>query len=438
MKTVLIKNATIVNEGEIFEGDLLIEGGYIAKIGSDISVKNPTVVLEAKGKWLLPGMIDSQVHFRQPGQMTKGNIYCESKAAVAGGVTSFMDMPDTVPHTTNLELLEIKYDMAQVTSLVNFSFYLAAEDNNLEEIKKADPKNVCGLWLPLGYPELSENIATALEHSPLMNVANTDDVAAASGKSAELKQRYGYEMPQEMHAEIYSDDAAAQLVSDAWKLADAADKPLHFIGLSSAKEAAMMKQGSVPLKTVTSGTTIAHLFLNERSYESIGSKIKTNPPIRKETERAALVAAIKDQRLDTLSTNHAPHKQKEKANNYWDCPSGFPSIQHALPMLLELQHSGDLSIHQIVQKTSHNPARLFKVEKRGFIREGYFADLVLIDPKGQQQVDNSRLASKCRWSPFAGMTFQSRITHTIVNGNLVFREGQFDECVNGQRLLFEQ
>lgn len=437
VKTVLIKNATIVNEGESFEGDLLVEGGYIAKIGKDISVKNPTIVLEAKGKWLLPGMIDSQVHFRQPGQMTKGNIYCESKAAVAGGVTSFMDMPDTVPHTTTLDLLEIKYAMAQVTSLANFSFYLAAEGNNLEEIKKADPATICGLWLPLGYPDLSGNLAASLKHSPLMNVVNSDDVGGAAGKSEELKERYGYEMPQHMHAEIYSDNASLQLVSHAMKLADLAEKPLHLIGLSSAKEAAILNRGSVPFKTITSGTTISHLFLNEQSYETIGAKIKANPPIRKESERKALLAAIKDQRLDTLSSNHAPHKMAEKETNYWDCPSGFPSIQQALPMLLELHHSGDLSIHQIVQKTSHNPARLFKVKQRGFIREGYFADLVLIDPNGENQVDEQRLASKCAWSPFSGMTFQSKVTHTMVNGNLVYRDGQFDECVNGQRLLFD-
>lgn len=444
MKQYLIKGAQVVNEGKIEQLDVLIRGGYIAKIGANLNPESNFEEINAEGKHLLPGLIDDQVHFRQPGLIHKANIYKESKAAVAGGVTSFMEMPNTNPPTFTQELLQKKYDLAQVTSLANFSFFMGVSNDNQEEWQKTDITKVCGLKIFMGSSTgnlLVDNelvLEEIFANAPLLIATHCEQESRVTGRMQAFREKYGDDIEIYRHAEIRDVDACYNSSKKAVELAKKHNTRLHILHISTEKELQLF-DNSIPLeqKRITAEACVHHLYFDGKDYEKYGTKIKCNPAI-KFNQRPALVEGVKSDLLDVICTDHAPHTWEEKNNNLWDAPSGVPLVQHSLNILLELYHRGELSLETIVQKASHNVAKCFQVHNRGYIREGYFADLVLVDLKGKTTVEKSNINYKCNWSPFEGETFNSYISHTFVNGNLVFANGQFDECMNGQRLTFDR
>ncbi|MEY4930445.1 MAG: hypothetical protein RI909_1169 [Bacteroidota bacterium] len=444
MNSTLITNAKIVNEGKVFEGDVLIKGQFIEKIDSHINYPaNHTV--DANGHFLLPGVIDDQVHFREPGLTHKGNIFTESRAAVAGGVTTFMEMPNTSPPAFTQALLEDKYQIAARNSLANYTFYIGASNDNLEEILKTNLKHVCGLKIFMGSstgnllvddPKTLEGVFSRF---PSLIATHCEDEPTIRKNTAEFKERYGEDMSIKYHSHIRNEESCYKSSSFAVNLAKKHGTKLHILHISTAKETHLF-DNSIPLekKKITAEACIHHLWFNDRDYDRLGMLIKWNPAIKTEHDQQEILNALLDDRIDVIATDHAPHTVEEKANKYFQAPSGGPLIQHTLVAMMEFVHQKKISIEKMVQKMSHNPAILFEIDKRGFIREGYFADLVLVDPNHSWQVSKNNILAKCGWSPFEGNTFRSAVKHTWVSGRLAYADGQLIEGKSGERLTFNR
>lgn len=443
-KTILIKNANIVNEGKIFSGDLLIEGDLIKEISESISAKSGDVyVIDAEGKYLLPGVIDDQVHFREPGLTHKATIETESKAAVAGGITSFIEMPNTNPQTTTIEALEKKFELASKTSYANYSFMFGGTNDNLEEILKVDPTQVAALKLFLGSstgnmlvddPSVLEKI---FKSTNLLIAVHCEDEATIKANLESYTAKYGEDIPVKYHPEIRSEEACYLSSSSAIELAKKTGARLHVFHLSTARETELFTN-KIPLKDkkITAEVCIHHLWFTNEDYDKKGTLIKWNPAVKAKKDKEQLWKALLDDRIDVIATDHAPHTLEEKQQVYTKAPSGGPLVQHALSAMLEMFHRERITIEKIVEKMCHNPAILFQIEKRGFIKEGYFADLVLIDLNNPYTVKKENILYKCGWSPFEGTTFKSRITHTFINGNLVFENFKFHKFNSAKRLTF--
>lgn len=445
MKTTLILNANIVNEGQVTEGDILIKGQFIDSIGKDRSGKPADKVIDAKGKYLLPGVIDDQVHFREPGLTHKATIYSEAKAAVAGGVTSFMEMPNTNPPVFTQALLEEKYQIATRTSLANYSFYMGASNDNLEEVMKTDVKNVCGLKIFMGSStgnllvDDDKTLEIFFSRFPSLIATHCEDEATIRENTEAFRKKYGDDLPVKYHPLIRSEEACFKSSSHAVDLARKHGTRLHILHISTARETGLF-DNTMPLekKRITAEGCVHHLWFNDQDYERLGNFIKWNPAIKTVHDQAAILQAILDDRIDVIATDHAPHTLEEKRNPYLKAPSGGPLIQHSLVAMLEFFHQGKISLEKIAQKMCHNPAILFQIEKRGFIREGYYADLVLADLNTSWVVNKENLLYKCGWAPFEGVAFRSAVTHTFVSGHLAFEEGRFDESRQGCRLNFQR
>jgi dihydroorotase len=445
-RQTIIKNAKIVNEGQIIEGDILIEDDVIKEIASTISIKSAnTVIIDAEGNYVLPGMIDDQVHFREPGLTHKANIETESKAALAGGITSFIEMPNTNPQTTTIEKLEEKFEIASNTSYANYSFMFGGTNDNLDEILKIDTKTVAGLKLFLGSstgnmlvdnPEVLEKIFSSTD---MVISVHCEDEATIRENLAKHKAEYGDDIPMEKHPIIRSEEACYLSSSKAIELAKKTGARLHVFHLSTGKETNLFSN-KVPLKDkkITAEVCIHHLWFSDEDYAKKGSHIKWNPAVKTSKDREQLLKALLDDRIDVIATDHAPHTIEEKNNPYTSAPSGGPLVQHALVALLEMYHQGKISIEKIVEKACHNPAILFDVEKRGYIKEGYYADLVIVDVNNPWTVNKDNILYKCGWSPFEGNTFKSRVTHTIVNGQLVYNNFKVLGVKAARRLTFNR
>lgn len=447
MKKILIKNAKIVNEGKITDGDVFVENGIIVEIAESISAKSPDVnIFDAEGTYLLPGLIDDQVHFREPGLTHKESIETGSRAAVAGGITSFIEMPNTLPQTTNMEELEKKFKIASETSYANYSFMFGGTNDNLSEIEKIDPKNVAALKLFLGSStgnmlvDDEKVLEQIFKKSPVLIAVHCEDEDTIKKNLEECIERYGEEIPIELHPKIRSAEACYKSSSKAVALAKKTGARLHVFHVSTAKELSLFSNKKLLKdKKITAEVCIHHLWFNDSDYATKGNLIKWNPAVKTKKDQEALLAALKDDRLDVLATDHAPHTKEEKKNVYTKAPSGGPLVQHALPALLQMHHQGKISLEKIVEKACHNPAILFDIEKRGFIKEGYKADLVLVDLNSPWAVQPDNIFSKCQWSPFEGTTFKSRITHTFVNGNLVYKNFKHTPFAkNAERLSFDR
>lgn len=444
MSSTLIRNALLINEGKIFLADVFIQNGLIAQIGQSLDVQADESI-DAEGKYLMPGIIDDQVHFREPGLTHKGELYTESKAAVAGGITSFMEMPNTKPQTLTQELLEQKYQRAKEVSLANYSFFMGASNDNLEEVLKTDPKNVGAIKIFMGSStgnmlvddkSVLENI---FEKSKMLIAVHCEDEATIQQNTAHYKSVYGEDVPIEMHPKIRSDEACYKSSSMAIELAKKHDTRLHVFHLSTAKEMELFRN-DIPLeeKRITAEVCIHHLWFDDSQYADKGTHIKWNPAVKSKADKEAVFEALLDDRIDIIATDHAPHTLEEKNNTYFNAPSGGPLVQHALVAMLELYHQGKIRLEKIVEKMCHAPAICFQVENRGFIREGYAADLVLVEIDNPWEVNKDNILYKCAWSPFEGNTFRSRVTHTWVNGHLAYQNGSFDESQKGHRLTFDR
>lgn len=446
LKRTLIKNAKIVNEGTIFSGDILIEGEFIKQIATSISAKSADdTIIDAEGKYVLPGAIDDQVHFREPGLTHKADIATESKAALAGGITSFIEMPNTNPQTTTVEKLEEKFDMASKTSSANYSFMFGGTNDNLEEILKVDETTVAGLKLFLGSstgnmlvddPKVLEKI---FKSTNMVISVHCEDEATIRENLKKHIEKYGEDIPIEQHPIIRSEEACYLSSSKAIELAKKTGARLHVFHLSTGKETHLFTN-KIPLKDkkITSEVCIHHLWFSDEDYKTKGTHIKWNPAVKTAKDREQLWEALLDDRIDVIATDHAPHTIAEKNNVYTKAPSGGPLVQHALPALLEMYHKGKISIEKIVEKMCHNPAILFQIERRGYIKEGYYADLVLVDLNNPWTVKKDNILYKCGWSPFEGATFKSRITHTILNGTLVYSNFKFEKIKAAKRLTFNR
>ena len=446
MRTVLIKNAQIVNEGTITSGDVLIEADRIAEIAPSISVKNAdTKVIDADGFYLIPGMIDDQVHFREPGLTHKATIKTESRAAVAGGITSFIEMPNTVPQATTIDLLEEKFAIAAKDAHANYSFMFGGTNDNLSEILKVDKTKVAGLKLFLGSSTgnmLVDNPAVLEEifsKTDLLISTHCEDEATIKKNLEAAIAIYGDAIPIEKHPEIRSEQACYISSSQAIALAKKTGARLHVFHLSTAKETKLFdKKKSLKDKKITAEVCVHHLWFTDEDYPSKGTKIKWNPAIKTKKDREGLWKALNEGRIDVIATDHAPHTLEEKDNVYTKAPSGGPLVQHALEALFEMQRKGYITVEKLVEKVAHNPAILFEIKDRGYIRKGYKADLVLINPNAPWTVTKENIAYKCGWSPFEGTTFRARVTHTFVNGHLAYENGKITKTTKGERLTFNR
>ena len=445
-KSILIKNARIVNEGKIFEGDVLIEDQYIKEIASSISVKNSNVtVIDAENNYLMPGVIDDQFHFREPGLTHKATIKTESRAAIAGGITSFIEMPNTSPQATTIDKLEDKFQIAAQTSSANYSFMFGGTNDNLDEILKVDPLKVAGLKLFLGSstgnmlvdnPEVLEKI---FKSTDLLISVHCEDEATIKQNTAKYLETYGEDIPIKCHPEIRSVDACYISSSKAIKLANKTGARLHVFHLSTAKETALFSsKKALKDKKITAEVCIHHLWFSDEDYDKKGTLIKWNPAVKSAKDRDALWKALLNDKIDVIASDHAPHTLEEKSNTYTKAPSGGPLVQHALVAMMEAHHNGKISIEKMVEKMCHNPAILFQIEKRGYIKEGYFADLVLVNPNNPWTVNKDNILYKCEWSPFEGSTFKSRVTHTILNGTVVYENAKFTNQNAAMRLTFNR
>lgn len=446
MDKILIKDVQIVNEGKIIRGDVYIEQGIIKEVSGTVSAKSPDVhIFDAEGKHLFPGVIDDQVHFREPGLTHKATIKTESRAAVAGGVTSFIEMPNTVPQTTTIAHLEEKFAIAEKNSHANYSFMFGGTNDNLEEIKKVDPKTVAGLKLFLGSStgNMLVDDETVIEkifsNTELLISAHCEDEATIKKNLETYKERYGEDIPIALHPVIRSEEACYLSSSRAIALAKKTGARLHVFHLSTGAETKLF-ENKKPLKDkkITAEVCIHHLWFNDDDYQEKGTFIKWNPAVKTEKDRQALWKALLDNRIDVIASDHAPHALEEKKNKYLDAPSGGPLVQHSFPAMLEMYHDGQISLERIAEKMCHNPAILFQIEKRGFIKEGYHADLVLVDLNNPWTVNKDNILYKCKWSPFEGSTFKSRISHTFVNGKLAYKNFKVYDDHHGQRLSFNR
>ena len=446
MNRYLIKNAKIVNEGVIFEGDVLVENDLIVEVSDNFSLKtSDCMIIDAEGNYLIPGVIDDQVHFREPGLTHKGDIESESKAAVAGGITSFIEQPNTVPNAVTQEILEEKYQIASEKSYANYSFMMGATNDNLEEVLKTNPKNVAGIKIFLGSSTgnmLVDNEAVLekiFSCTSMLIAVHCEDETTIKNNLEKYKELYGEDVPVTAHHLIRSEEACYLSSSKAIALAKKTGARLHVFHLSTAKEMELFTN-KIPLeeKKITAEVCVHHLWFTNEDYETKGNFIKWNPAVKTANDRKVLWEALNDGRIDVIATDHAPHTLEEKNQKYLQAPSGGPLVQHALVAMFEAHHQGKISIEKIVEKMCHNPAKIFKIEKRGFIREGYFADLVIINSGLPWSVKKENILSKCGWSPFEKYTFKSRITHTFVNGKLVYSGFKVKDIRAGQRMLFDR
>ncbi|MFW5760437.1 MAG: dihydroorotase [Cyclobacteriaceae bacterium] len=443
MGTIIIKNAHIVNEGEIRNGDILIKDQRIDKIDNQID-SNAEKVIDAGGKILFPGVIDDQVHFREPGLTHKAEIYTESMAAVAGGTTSYMEMPNVIPPSLSRELLEDKYLIASRKSLANYSFYMGTSNNNTDEVLRTNPENVCGIKIFMGSStgNMLVNDEKTLEkvfsQAPTLIATHCEDEATIQQNLQQALQKYGEAIPVKMHPEIRSREACYLSSSFAAALAKKHGTRLHILHISTADEIVLF-DNQLPLeqKTITSEACIHHLWFTDADYAKKDTLIKWNPAVKSIQDREAIWEALLNDKIDVVATDHAPHTLEEKQEVYTHAPSGGPLVQHSLVAMLEIHRQGKITLEKIVEKMSHNPAILFRIKERGFVREGYFADLVLVDMNRPWQVEKKNILYKCGWSPFEGQEFQSMVTHTIVSGHLAYEEGIFNEEKKGERLLFQ-
>ncbi|TXI77323.1 MAG: dihydroorotase [Dokdonella sp.] len=442
MNDWLITNAHMVNEGRRFDGDLRIRNGRIDRIDARIFAQPNERVFDAAGRWLLPGMIDDQVHFREPGLEHKANIETESRACVAGGITSFMEMPNTKPPAVNRDALEHKYERGRVSSRVNYAFYLGATNDNLAEIQKLDPKAAPGIKVFMGASTgnmLVDNPATLdaiFRDAPAPIITHCEDTPMINANEARARDRWGDDIPAEQHPLIRSREACIKSTQLAISLARKHGTRLHVLHISTADELALFEPGPVGGKRITAETCVHFLHFSAKDYARLGHRIKCNPAIKDESDRIAITKALAEYRIDVLATDHAPHLAEEKANPYTSAPSGLPLVQYALQVALERVFDGELALERLVESVTHAPATLFNVRERGYMREGYFADLVIIDPDKPHRVVASEVLSRCAWTPFEGETFRSSIAATFVNGQLAWNDGQLDDSVRGMRLEF--
>ena len=443
----IIRNATIVNEGRTYKGSVLISGDHIKAIyeGSEfIEIAEPCIEIEATGLLLFPGIIDDQVHFRDPGLTQKGDLYTESKAAVAGGITSYMDMPNTRPQATTIEILEEKYNLASTKSLANYSFLMGVTNDNLDELKKVDPRKVAGVKMFMGAStgnmlvDNTETLNRVFSEIPLLIVTHCEDEPTIQRNIKHYKELLGEDIPIEYHPLIRSTEACYKSSAYAVELATKYNSRLHVFHLSTAKEMSLFSS-DIPLKEkrITAEVCIHHLWFSDADYATYGNRIKWNPAIKKESDRLALIEAVNSNKIDIIATDHAPHLLSEKEGSCLKAASGGPLVQHSLVAMLQLVKQGVFTLEKVVDKMCHAPAELFRIEKRGFIRPGYYADLVLVDPSRRWTVGTDNILYKCGWSPFEGTTFDASVLQTWVNGNLVYDNGQFNETSRGKRLLFD-
>lgn len=446
MNRKIIKQAHIVNEGEIKTADLLIVGERIEKIASSISDNNAEII-EADNLYLLPGVIDDQVHFREPGLTHKGNINTESKAAVAGGITSFMEMPNTIPNTLTQKLLEEKYTSASKTSIANYSIFMGINQNNLEEALRTNSEEVCGITddglyfnndegILANYPDFLEKL---FSRTDILVALHSEDDGIIKNNTNHFRQKYGENIPFEFHPKIRSEEACLTATKRVLEIAKKHNNRLHLFHISTLAEAALFEnKTALREKRITAEACVHHLWFSNKDYEQLGAKIKWNPAVKSEADKNGLLAALLDNRLDIIATDHAPHTVEEKSCTYFKSMSGGPLVQHALPAMLELMHQGKISIEKIVEKMSHNVAEIYRIKDRGYIREGYYADLVLVDLNKEWKVTAENILYKCKWSPFENQSFKSKISKTFVNGNLVYNTGLINENKLGKRLKFSK
>jgi dihydroorotase len=443
MSSILIKQATMVNEGVQAIVDVLIEQGRIAKIAPQIN-QAAAQVIDAEGLHLLPGMIDDQVHFREPGLVSKGDIASESRAALAGGTTSYMEMPNVNPPTISLAALEAKYALGAQKSWVNYSFYLGATNDNVDEVRRVNPRDVCGVKIFMGSStgNMLVDHETALRaifsESPILIATHCEDTPMIKAQEALYRERYGDDVPMSAHPDIRCREACYKSSSMAVALAKETGARLHVLHITTADELALFEPGPVENKRITAEACVHHLWFTDADYAQLGSLIKCNPAVKAQSDRDAIRQAVIDGRIDVIATDHAPHTWEEKQQSYFAAPSGLPQVQQSLTALLDLVHQGVFSLETVVDRFSHNVARLYQVEDRGFIREGYWADLVLVDMQRPHTDDRAHNLYKCQWSPWEGHTFKSSVVKTLVNGRVMYDEGRFAEFVPGQRLLFSR
>ena len=444
MSEILIKNARILNEGQFQEADLLIKNGRIDKIAPDISANKDSQVIDATGQLLMSGMIDDQVHFRDPGLTWKGDINSESKAAIAGGITTFMDMPNVNPLTTSIDALEQKYQMHQGKSFANYAFYLGATNDNIEQIQQLKKDQTCGIKVFMGAStgnmlvDDEKQLERIFQYAPTLIATHCEDTPIIQANEAEYKAQYGEQIPIQYHPKIRSVDACWKSSSMAVELAKQHDSRLHVLHLTTAKEMALFNTDPLEQKRITAEACVHHLYYNDQDYATKGSFIKCNPAIKSAEDQAAILNALQAGKIDVIATDHAPHTLEEKQNrSYFKAPAGLPLVQYALPMLFELVARGTLTLEEVVQKACHNPAILFNIKERGFIREGYWADLILVDLTEKTTVKRQEVLYKCGWSPLEGDTLRGRIKATFVNGVLVYQDGQvLEQACQGMRLQY--
>jgi len=448
MQKYLIKNANIVNEGMVFSGNILIENDIIRDIYT-AAIPDEALfgaeVIDAHNHYVLPGVIDDQVHFREPGLTHKGEIYTESRAAVAGGITSYMEMPNVIPTTTTQELLQQKYELGAQKSLANYSFYMGGTNDNLSELLKTDPATVCGIKIFMGSStgnmlvDNPDTLKAIFSESPMLIAVHCEDEQTIQNNTRIFREKYGEDIPIIMHPQIRSAEACYKSSSLAVELASKYNTRLHVLHLSTAREISLFSNAKPARdKRITSEVCVHHLWFDESEYPHRGTLIKWNPAIKSMTDRDALLEAVNNDTIDVIATDHAPHTLTEKQNTYFKAPSGAPMVQHSLVAMLELYHQSKISLEQIVRKMCHLPADVFKVAQRGYIRSGYKADLVIVDLNKAWTVSDDTILYKCGWSPLQGLTFHSQVTHTFVNGHLAYCNGVFDDTRLGERLRFER
>ena len=442
---ILLKGGITVNEGLKISQDILISNGRIKKLEKDITPENNWNVVCLDGKLVLPGCIDDQVHFREPGLTHKGNIHTESRAAVAGGITSFMEMPNTIPNVLSQELLQDKYDIASKQSIANYSFFMGASNDNVEEVLKTNEHNVCGIKIFMGSStgnmlvDNQKTLNNLFSRVSMLIATHCEDEQIIRNNITAAKEKYGKNVPISEHPNIRSEEACYVSSSMAIGLAKKHGTRLHILHISTAKELELF-DNAVPLreKRITAEACIHHLWFTQENYFQRGVFIKWNPAVKKKSDRDAIFQAVLDNKIDVIATDHAPHSLEEKSQSYFKSPSGGPLVQHALVAMLQKVKEGMISIERVVEKMAHAPSILFQIDKRGYIREGYYADLVVVDPNQSNIVTKENILYKCGWSPFEGMKFDNIIHSTYVNGNLVYDKGLIVEGTKGQRLLFNR
>ena len=444
MSSILIKKATIINENSREISDLFIKNNRIEKIDKNINIESKCSEINGEGLFLIPGLIDDQVHFREPGLTHKGNIYTESMAAVAGGVTSFMEMPNTIPNAVTNKELENKYLIGKNTSFGNYSFYLGASNNNIEEVKRLDKKNICGVKIFMGSStgnmlvDKEKALNEIFKHSEVIITTHCEDEETIKTNLKIAQEKYGENIPFNQHPIIRSREACYKSSSHAISLAKEHNAKLHILHISTKEELELFKNIPLKEKNKTCEACLHHIWFSDSDYESLGSLIKWNPAIKTSDDRASIIDAINNDIIDVIATDHAPHTFEEKSNSYINAPSGGPLIQYSLPLLLEMNKKNKFSLEKIVQKTSHNVADLFQIKDRGYIREGYFADIVLFDLNSETKVSEEKILSKCNWSPLKDETFHSKIIHTIVSGQHIYKDGQLNGESSGMRMEFNR